>query len=161
MKRLFFILLFFSLLFHPACARRYGILDYQSKSIVAECVVNDKFKVEITKTEKECKIQVKAPENVKGIEFLVGEGVSLRVGDMVVQMNKDSLKGICALGGVFSQREELLISAVQRGEESELTFKQGECTYILTVGKNSLPKRAVIVSQDFEYTVEILGMEIK
>ncbi len=47
MKRLFFILLFFGVLLLCACGREYGILDYQSKDISAECLKNGEYRVKI------------------------------------------------------------------------------------------------------------------
>lgn len=160
MKRLFLILFFFGVLCLFSCQGEYGILDYQSKDITAECKINGKYTVEIKKRTDNCTLTVLEPENAKGITFTVGEGVTLSTSDFSLQVERERVRGICALGSIFSQSEECLTTANQKGEMSELTFQTEECVYQITMGKNSLPQRVHIVSESFEYDVEILLIEL-
>ena len=160
MKRLFFILLFFGSLCLLSCQAEYGILDYQSNDLVAECKINGKYKVEIAKVGSICTVTVQEPESARGITFTVGEGVSVSASDFEIEADREQLGGICALAGIFSQKEECLISATKRGEGSELSFQTEECVYRITLGKNSMPQNVSIVSDSFEYNVEILSIEI-
>lgn len=161
MKRLFFILLFFGGLFCLSCQTEYGILEYQSKDLVAECKINGKYTVEIAKVGKACTIRVLEPENAKDITFTVGESVTLAASDMELKMEREELSGICALAGIFSQSEDCLTSATQKGEGSVLTFQSEGCVYQITLGKSGMPNSVYIVSESFEYEVEILSIELK
>ena len=161
MKRLFFILLFFGVLLMCACGKEYGILDYQGKSITAECVVNGEYRVQIAKTESLCTVTVKEPKAAQGISFEIGEGgVLAKASGTEIQIPKEYLGGICALGAIFSQSEECLTSATQKGGGSVLTFRSQGCTYRITVGENSMPKQVSIYSESFEYDVEICTIEL-
>ncbi len=162
MKRLFFILLFFgALLFLASCQKEYGILEYQEKDIIAECLVNGEYKIQLEKTKELCKITVLEPQNASGISFEIGEGIYAIYGDMKIQTDKDSLKGICAISEIFSQSEECLTTAVKENEGSVLTFQKDSCTYKLTLGRNSLPKQVSILSENFEYQIDVLSIELK
>ena len=160
MKRLFFILLFFCVIL-CGCQGKYGILEYQDKNILAECLVNGKYKIEIEKTGGFCKITVLEPENISGISFEIGERAYAVYGDTKIEASKESLDGICALAEIFSQSEDCLTTAKEEGQGSVLTFQKEECTYKLTIGKNSLPKRVHILSDSFEYDIEILTIELQ
>ncbi len=161
MKRLFLILLFWGVLLLASCQEKYGILDYQDKDIVAVCTVNGKYTLEIKKTNALCTVTVQEPQNMHGLAFEVSERVYAIAKDAKIEMNKDDLGGICALAGIFSQSEECLTAAVEEGRSSVLTFQDEKCTYKITLGENSLPKRAYIVSDSFEYDVEIVSIELK
>jgi hypothetical protein len=160
-KRLFFILLFFGCLCFLSCQREYGILDYQKGDLVAECRINGKYTVEISKVGEGCTVTVLEPEHVRGIAFTVGECVSVLAEGKEIQMEREELSGICAIAGIFSQNEDTLISATQKGEGSELTFQTDECVYQITLGKGSLPKKVNILSEKFRYEVEIVSVELK
>ncbi len=160
MKRLFLVLLFFGVLCLFSCQGEYGILDYQNKDITAECKINGKYTVEIAKRSESCTITVLKPEGAKGITFTVGEGVELSTGDLSFQVEREQVQGICALAQIFSQSEECLTTAAQKGEESVLTFQDGGRVYQITMGENSLPQSVHIVSESFEYDVEILSIEL-
>ena len=159
MKRLFFILFFFCITL-TSCQGKYGILDYQNKDILAVCTVNEKYKVEIAKTKELCKITVLEPENIKGISFEIGERAYTVFGDTKIESSKESLDGICALSEIFSQSEECLTTAKEEGQGSVFTFQRDACVYRLTIGKNSLPKHVQILSDSFEYNVDILSIEL-
>ena len=161
MKRLFLLLLLFLTVLLSACQDKYGILEYQQKDIVAKCIINEKYKVEISKENGRSKVVVEEPKEASGITFEVGEGVFVSSGEMKIEMERESLGGICALTGIFSQDEDYLTVATQKGEESELTFQTEKCVYKLTIGKNGLPKLVSIASEDFIYQVEILSIELK
>lgn len=159
MKRLFFILFFFCITL-TSCQGKYGILDYQNKDILAVCTVNGKYKVEIAKTKELCKITVQEPENIKGISFEIGERAYTVYEGVKIESTKESLDGICALSEIFSQSEDCLTTAKGDGAESILTFQRENCTFKLTMGKNSLPKQVQILSDSFEYNVDILSIEL-
>ena len=158
---LFFILLFFGCLCFFSCHRDYDLLDYQNRNLVARCRINEKYTVEIDKTESGCILTVAEPENVSGITFTVGEKLFVSYDGTEIEMAKDDLAGICALAGIFYQSEDGLVSATQKGEGSELTFQSDGCVYQITLGKSSLPKKVYVASQGFRYEVEILSIELK
>jgi len=161
MKRLFTVLLLFLTVLMCSCQKEYGILDYQKGSITAECVINGKYTVEIAKRAEDCTVTVLKPQHAKGITFTVGEEVLMSTGDLSLQVERKSVQGICALAEIFSQREECLTTANQKGEKSVLTFQNDGCVYQITMGKNSLPQLVHIVSEDFEYEVKINSIELK
>lgn len=161
MKRLFLILLFFGCFLMLSCQAEYGILGYQEKDIVAECTVNGKYKVEIQKTQNMCKVTVLEPQSVKGVSFEIGESVYAIYGDTRIETEKDSLQGICALSQIFSQSEDCLTTATKEGMGSVLTFQKDTCVYKITMGKNSLPKHVSILSENFEYQIDVLSIELK
>ena len=161
MKRLFFILLFFGCLCFLSCQRDYALLDYQNGNLVARCRVNEKYTVEIDKTESGCTLTVLEPKNASGITFTVGERVFVSYDGTEIEMEKGDLGGICALAGIFYQNKDSLVSATQKGEGSELTFQSDGCVYQITLGKGSLPKTVYVASQSFRYEVEILSIELK
>ena len=124
------------------------------------CTVNGKYKVEIAKTKELCKITVQEPENIKGISFEIGERAYTVYEGVKIESTKESLDGICALSEIFSQSEDCLTTAKGDGAESILTFQRENCTFKLTMGKNSLPKQVQILSDSFEYNVDILSIEL-
>lgn len=161
MKKLIVSVLLLSLIFVCGCGREYGILDYQSKDISAECIVNKKYRVVIEKAEEKTKLTVKEPKEAMGISFEIGsEEIYAISGEAKIKMDKENLKGICALGSIFSQSEECLISATESGKESIFTFVENECSYQLTIGENSIPKNVKITSKSFEYDVEICSVRL-
>ena len=128
---------------------------------MALCTVNGKYKVEIEKSGELCEIRVLEPENLCGISFEVGERAYTVYGDNKIESSKESLDGICALADIFSQSEDCLTTAKEEGQGSVFTFQRDACIYKLTMGKNSLPKQVQILSDSFEYDVEILAIELK
>ena len=161
MKRLFFILLFFGVLLLCACGREYGILDYQSKDISAECLINGEYRVKIEKKGDSCHVELKEPRTAEGISFdITKDGVIARAGNVEITIERQHLSGICAIGSIFSQSEECLSSAVQEGGGSVLTFQNEGCTYKITMGEHSVPKRVCIFSESFEYDIEICSIEL-
>lgn len=161
MKRLFFVLLFFGALLLVSCQDKYGILDYQDKDITAECIVNEKFKIKIEKNEALCKITVSEPKNMNGVSFEIGERVYVIFGDTKIEVEREALGGICALAEIFSQSEDCLTTAKAQGQGSVLTFQKETCTYQITLGEHSLPKSVKILSEAFEYDIEICSIELK
>ena len=161
MKRLFFILLFFAVILLCGCQREKTILDYQSKDIVAECVVNSQYKLRLEKTDTTHKITVLEPKEAAGITFVLGERVTAQAGENKIEMDKERLRGICAIGDIFSQSEECLTGADPQNDGSVLTFRTQGCMYKITLGKNSLPRLVHIFSNSFEYKIEIVSIELK
>ena len=161
MKRLFLILILFGVLCLCACGKEYGILDYQSKSIVAECLVNGSYRVVLTKENDLCTLTVKEPREAQGISFeIVGDTVNVASGSTKIQLDKSALGGISAISQIFSQSEDCLTSATEKGGGSVLTFQNEDCMYQITIGENSMPKRVKIVSEAFEYDIEICSIKL-
>ena len=162
MKRLFFILLFFGVLLMCACGREYGILDYQEKNISAECLINSKYRVQITKDDSLCRVEILEPTEASGISFEISDGgVFAKANDFKMEIPSEYLEGICAIGSIFSQSEEFLSSAVQKDGGSVFTFQRDGCIYQITVGENSAPKKVCIYSESIEYDIEICSIELK
>ena len=128
---------------------------------MAVCQVNEKYTVEIAKTAELCTITVKEPKSMAGLVFEIGETVWAVAGDTRIQMDRESLGGICALADIFCQSEECLTTATGEGNSTTLTFQNESCTYKITMGKNSLPQKVHITSDSFEYNVDILSIELK
>ena len=160
MKRLFLILILLLISF-CGCGHSYGILDYQNKSIRAECEINNKYKAVITKAEDVCKISITEPKELCGIEFEITRKSALAIYDDVrIELDKSSLKGVCAIGSIFSQSEECLSSAKEQGDGSVLTFEQNGTLYQITLGEGSVPKSVKIINEAFEYDIEICAIEL-
>ena len=161
MKRLFLILILFGTLLLCSCQREYGILEYQNNDIEAVCLINGEYSVSLKKTDTLCTITVLEPEEVQGISFELGtEGVLAIYGETKIEMDKESLCGISALSEIFSQSEECMTGAAEHEGGSILTFRKEKCTYQITLGKNSMPKKVKILSDTFEYDVEICSIKL-
>ena len=160
MKRLFPIFAALIFLF-CSCQQSYGILEYQNKEIVAECRINGEYLVRLEKDREGCTLTVLEPEIAKGISFEVGERVVARASGVEIEIDKGSLGGICAISAVFSQSEDCMTSAKEKGEGSVLTFENEGATYQITLGKNNLPKYAKILSESYEYEIEFCTIELK
>ena len=148
------------MIFLCACGRQEKILEYQERDITANCIINGKYGVLLEKRGGEVTITVTEPDYARGITFVLGEGVTASVGETEIHLDKETVKGICAIGETFSQSEECLIGASSGEEGSVLTFQREGCLYRLTLGKNSLPKQVYISSESFEYNMEIASIEL-
>ncbi|MBQ8146192.1 MAG: hypothetical protein IJ039_05360 [Clostridia bacterium] len=161
MKRLILVLALLIVTLISGCGRDYGILDYQSKNIKAECKINDKYTVLLTKDETGCKISISEPKEAEGICFEITESsATVATEDIKIEVDKEHLNGICAIASIFSQSEECLTGAWEQDGESILTFEQAGTHFQITLGDNSVPKRVKIVSQSFEYDIEICAIEL-
>ncbi len=163
MKRLILVLVLALLLgaLICSCGRDYGILDYQSKNIKAECKINDKYKALLEKDGDGCKIKVIEPKEAQGIEFEITKDTSFVISDeLKIEIDKSHLSGVCAIASIFSQSEECLTGAWEQDGESVLTFEQSGTHFQITLGEGSVPKRVKIVSPSFEYDIEICTIEL-
>lgn len=161
MKKLLLTLPLLLLVIICSCTRDYGILDYQSKDIVAECKINGKYKTEITKTANLCKIRVTEPTTAQGIEFEITEDKAcVSYGELKIELDKEKLKGVCAIASMFSQSEEYLTGAWDEKGKSILTFEQNGTHFQITLGESSTPKRVKILNEDFEYDIEICTIKL-
>ena len=161
MRRVAILLLLLAVMLCGCAKREYGILEYQDKDVEAECIVNEKYRVKITKTDEKSTVTVLEPKSAEGISFeIFGDCVALSSGEMTIRADKSSLGGVCALGSIFSQREDALTSAKEEGEGSVLTFCDGGTTFVFTMGEGSLPKRVKITGDGYEYTVEICSIKL-
>ena len=162
MKRLFLVFTILLCVCLLGCGgQRYNILDYQDKNINAECVVNDKYKINLIKSKDKAVIEVQEPKEAQGISFIIEENTSYAVsGDVKIQMEKKDLGGICAIGSMFSQNEECLVRATEQGKGSVFIFQNDSCMYQITLGENSVPHHVKITSESFEYDIEICSIEL-
>ena len=161
MKKIFLALTLILLALICSCKQDYGILDYQNKDIRAECKINGKYKTEITKIGNTCKIKVLEPDEAQGIEFEITEDTAcVSYGELKIELDKEKLRGVCAVASIFSQREEYLTGAWNEEKKSVLTFEQNGTHFQITLGENSTPKRVKILNEGFEYDIEIYTIEL-
>ena len=107
-------------------------------------------------------MEILEPTEASGISFEISErGVFAKAKDFEMEIPGEYLEGICAIGSIFSQSEEFLSSATQNEGGSVFTFQRDGCTYQITVGENSAPKKVCIYSESFEYDIEICSIELK
>lgn len=159
MKKLALILAFF-LLFITGCTEQsYDILSYQEKNLEALCVINEKYTARLVKSGDKRSLVILEPRELCGIEiYYDNEGAFLVSGDMKIPVERESLEGICAMLSVFSLEEEWLCKASGK-EQAVLEFRTGELYYLLTLGKNQMPKEVSIQGNGFSY--KIVVKEIK
>ena len=158
MKKLFLTSFFciFLLVLCSCRAQNYGILSYQGKMIDAECTLNGEYKISISKHGEEKKICFLEPSALSPISFeIVKETVTARAGEAIIPLDGENVRGILALGNVFSLNEGSLTTAAALGEGSNMEFQTEYGTYTLTLGKNNLPSRVQIYSMDYRYDIEI------
>lgn len=162
MKRIAAIFVLLCAVFLWGCEKReYGILDYQNNNIEAECIVNGKYKVVLKKEENSSTITVKEPKEAENIFFEITDDRIFAIsGETKIELNREELKGVCALAEIFSQSEECLTQASEKGKESVLTFETNQCIYVITLGENSVPKNVKITSENFQYDVEICSVKL-
>lgn len=153
MKRLICLLFIINVILLCACRNEYNILSYQEKNITANCTVNDKYNIEITKNESGRKLTVLEPENLCGIAFEIGENTSYAIKDsMKIPLNNQHISGIFALSSIFSLKEGNLATVT---ENNILTFKDTYTVYTVTYGENNLPLHIEISGDKFRYSVNV------
>ena len=163
MKKLFLIQFFcvFLLVFSSCRVQNYGILSYQEKAIDAECTLNGEYKISIRKHGSEKKICFSEPSALSHISFeIVGENVTARAGEVEIQLEPETVRGILALSNVFSLNEGALSTAGALGERSNMEFQTEYGTYTLTLGKNGLPSRVQIYSAHYRYDISVDAIKL-
>ena len=156
MKRILLILVLLAL-FLASCGSEYDILSYQEKEITAECIVNEKFDLEIKKVGGSVRISVISPEKLKGTVFEITEKSSFVVkNELKIPLNNDDICGIYALSQIFSLSEEAITTATQNGV---ISFDTDHGLYTVTYGENNLPYQIEISGDSFSYFVEVKSIK--
>ena len=162
MKKLIFVFALLILILTGCDNRKYNILNYQDKSIVAKCTVNEKYSLTVEKENSTYRIKIDEPKKLRGVEFEIGDEYALVKTDTVkIEIDKSKIKGICALSQMFSLSESALTSTTEKGQESTLTFENTLGCYTVTVGKNSMPKHITIFSPAYSYEITVDEISVK
>lgn len=155
MKRLALVFLVILFAFVSCSQPTYGILKYQERDIVAQCLVNDNFRCILEKKQSTLTLKILEPQALSSVSFVFeGDGVLAISGEVKIPLSKESLDGIYALLMVLCLREEELTSAKEEENgEATLCFLNGQGEYTLKIGKNQMPKSAEIISDGYHYKV--------
>ena len=147
MKRLALVILVILFAFVSCSQPTYGILKYQERDIVAQCLVNDNFRCILEKKQSALTLKILEPQALSSVSFAIS-------GEVKIPLSKESLDGIYALLMVLCLREEELTSAKEEENgEATLCFLNGQGEYTLKIGKNQMPKSAEIISDGYHYNV--------
>ena len=139
----------------------YGILFYQDKKITAECTVNEKYSIIITKDGEMRALLVSAPEEMHGIGFIYnGNECYATLDEIKIPINKDDLKGIFALINIFSLEEGTITSAKIKGEQS-ITFQNQYGTYTMSFDGMGYPQKAKITDGVYDFDVKITALKVE
>ena len=162
MKKLAVLLTILCLLPLSACHRqRYGILSYQQKDIYAECLLNDEYKIAVTQTKSEKSVSFLEPSSLSSISFRQEEEKIIgRAGEVEIPFENMNLDGICAILSIFSLDESNLGSVTGTSEATCMEFTSSLGTYKVTLGKNELPKRIEILSEEYEFDIVIEAIRL-
>ena len=151
------LLIFILLTLLTGCRQEYGILDYQTNNISAECVINEKYKVLIDKDSDTISLTIKEPENLEDVIFILTEDkVQIAKNDLKIPAEKNDFRGICAILNIFSLKEESIIEA---RKNNTVLFKNEYGTYQVEYGKGSLPQKVLITDTEYEYSIVINGIK--
>lgn len=150
---------FMLILFLCSCHQEYNILSYQENDIIANCTVNDKFNVNITKNNELLKLDILSPANLCGVCFEIVNDNAYAIKDEIkIPLNKDSLRGICALLNCFSLSEEAITTVSQN---NVIKFDTDYGLYTITYGENNLPQYVMIVSDTYEYSIVVNSISLR
>jgi len=144
------------------CNEKYGIIPFENKDVIAECCVNGRFDVIITKEGEATTIEVASPEEIGGLTFHFSKGESYVIsGDVKIPITKSTYKGIYAIAFIFNIREDMALSATSQDGNGTVDFscQMGEYSFIYD-SKGYLYK-VHIKSPDYEYEIDIKGMKIQ
>jgi hypothetical protein len=160
MKRFLPVLLLVFLLL-CACNEQKDFLAYQQKNPTLECVVNEKFELVISKSDI-ITIKVKKPSEISALYFEFGQGDGYAInGDLKIPLGRESACGLYALSNVLSLENESILSVVDQGKNSIVTFENDLGTYTITYGKNLLPSHIEIHSEKFDYDIVVNGISLE
>lgn len=157
MKRLFSVIVI-SLLLLCSCRGEYGILEYQEKIESVSCLVNGKFEIVIRNEGDTLTLEILKPEKIKGVQFKIGQSAEIIYNDIQMTVEKQNLKGICALGNMFSLNESDLACASEQENGSSLSFATDYGYYTVELNQNSTPSKITVTAPEYTYTVEILSI---
>ncbi len=145
------------------CTRtEYGILSYQDKDIEAQCIINEKYKARITKSDDSYTLSIIEPSELATVKFEIYKSEAYAVAGYVkVPIEKKSLSGICALFNMFSLDEASLTTATEIENGAELEFSNDYGSYKIVTSKNGTPKSCHISGNGYEYMVEIESILLK
>lgn len=146
-----FLIPFLLILCLCSCKQEYNILDYQNNNIEANCTVNDKYNINITKNEGALRLEVLSPKNLEGVQFEIRGNEACAIKDEIkIPIKADSLKGICALLNCFSLSEEAITTV---SVDNVISFDTDYGLYTITYGENNLPQKIAIASDNYEYSI--------
>ncbi len=161
MKR-FVCIIFVVLMLFASCNTKYDILFYQKYSITATCKINDAYTVEIKRTEELTSLEVLYPNQLKGAIFYTNQNEAyVQKDDLKIPVNKESLRGICALLSCFDLEEASITTVESENKSSIVTFACKSATYVVTYGQNKLPSFIEINGDTFDYSVEVCTIQLK
>lgn len=144
-----------------ACNEKKDFLAYQQKNPTIECVVNEKFELLISKSEI-VTIEVKKPSEISALYFEFGQSDGYVInGDLKIPLGRESACGLYALSCVLSLENESIVSVVDQGKNSIVTFENDLGTYSVTYGKNLLPNHIEIHSDKFDYDIVVKGISLE
>ncbi len=162
MKRLAILITILCLL--PICAchgQRYGILSYQENDIYAECLLNGEYKIALNQTKTEKSVSFLEPTSLSSISFSLKDGEIIgQAGEIKVPFDSEDLDGISAILSIFSLDEDNLGSVTSTNEATCMEFISSLGTYKVTLGKNELPKRIEILSEEYEFDIIIEAIKL-
>ena len=151
MKKLFLLLVV--CVFFCSCQNEYDILYYQEGNIEASCTVNDKYDVSISKSNGILRLEVCAPDTLRGVLFeMRGEKVYAIKDEMEILISNDSLKGICALLNCFSLNESAITTV---STINVISFDTDYGLYTVTYGENNLPQHIEITGDTYAYSIDV------
>lgn len=152
MKKIILILIIMLFAF-TGCKGDYNILEYQNSNIEASCTVNDKYSVNITKSNDVKRLEVLFPDTLKGILFeMRGDKAYAIKGKMEIPVSTDSLKGVCALLNCFSLSEGEIATV---SPNNIISFDTDYGLYTVTYGENNLPQNIKIAGDTYEYNITV------
>lgn len=158
MKKLLLIP-FLLILLLASCKQEYNILEYQENDVLANCTVNGKYNVNIIKCNDFLRLEILAPTNLKGISFKLTENDAYAIKDEIkIPLDKNSLRGICALLNCFSLTEEAITSVNQN---NVITFDTDYGLYTVAYGKNNLPEHIAIASDTYDYSIVVNSISLR
>ena len=150
MKKLFFMMFLLAFLF-CSCANEQNILSYQESNIIANCTINEKFNVNITKNGDYLSLEVLSPATLCGIMFeMTSKGAYAIKDEIKIPLDKDSLRGILALLNSFSLSEDAMTTV---SLNNIISFDTDYGLYTVTYGENNLPQNIKILSDAYEYNI--------
>ena len=164
MKRMIFILLLAAFLVLTSCAqaRDYGILEYQDKSIEAECLINGEFLCILKKDKEEISLKILEPSALSEISFVRrADELYAQSGDIKIPVKKEQIDGIYAVISLFDLKEEELTGATDEDGAAVLSFLNDQGKYVLRIGKNNALQSAQITGDGYRYEILFQGVKIQ
>ena len=157
MKRLLIILGFALILL--SCAPKGDILDYQNGSVIAECIINDKYSANIIKKEDFRALEL-TDGALSGISFVRDNGAwSARIDEIEIPIDESDLNGIVALTSIFDLSESAITTAEVDGGAGVICFDMNGTSYTVTYNEQSLPEHITINGDGFSLELKIISIK--